>query len=138
MPNSKKEFNVLKQKYRNLNLLPHLISRQKWIKLSPRCLAASGPDSYEHFCEFTLECMVHELQEMVPDLYGFFMKLGDVSRQISLDGASQEHTIRGLKAIYSLCTLLNARSNRVNGLQLLLSMMLIARSTNKQAISLCL
>lgn len=115
---------------------PHLITKMD--TLSPRCLAVSGPDSYEHFCEFTLERMVHELQEMVPDLYSFFMKLGDVSRRIDLDGASQEHTIRGVKALSSLCTLLNARSNRVNGLQLLLSMMLIARSTNKQVISLSL
>ena len=110
----------------------HLITQMD--TLSPRCLAVSGPDSYEHFCEFTIEGMVRELQEMVPYLYGFFMHLGDVSRNISSDDAGHGHNIRRMKAISSLCTLLNARSNRVNGLQLLVSIMLIARSTSKQVI----
>ena len=46
---------------------PHLMTEMD--TLSPRCLAVSGPDSYEHFCEFTLERMVRELQEMVWFLY---------------------------------------------------------------------
>lgn len=91
-------------------------------------LTASGPDSYEHFHEFTVEGMIHELQELVPDLYGLFMHLGDVSRTVSLDAVSTQK----LKAISALCTMMNARSSRVKGLQLLISMMLIARSTSKQ------
>lgn len=91
-------------------------------------LTASGPDSYEHFHEFTVEGMIHELQELVPDLYGLFMHLGDVSRTVGPDAVSTQK----LKAISALCTTMNARSSRVKGLQLLISMMLIARSTSKQ------
>lgn len=91
-------------------------------------LAASGPDSYVHFCEFTVEGMIRELQKQVPDVYGFFMHLGDVSRNVGPDGASTQE----LKAITALCTLMNARSSRVKGMQLLISIMLIARSTSKQ------
>ena len=37
-----------------------------------------------------------------------------------------------IKAVTSLCSLLNARSVRTKGLQLLISMMLVARATSKQ------
>ena len=100
--------------------------------ITPNSLIVSGPESYEQFVEFTIEGMVRELQETIPDLYGFFMHLGDTSRNISSDDPGHGQSIRRVKAISALCTLLNARSNRVNGLQLLIGMMLIARSTSKQ------
>ena len=37
--------------------------------------------------------------------------------------------------VYNMCTLLNARSRQVNGLQLLLSLMLVAQAINKQVSS---
>ena len=37
-----------------------------------------------------------------------------------------------IKVLVSLCTLLNARSSRTIGLQLFLSLMLVARGTAKQ------
>ena len=41
-------------------------------------------------------------------------------------------TRQDMKALFSLSTLLNAHSQKVKGFQLFISMMLIARATNKQ------
>ena len=92
-------------------------------------LIACGPDSYEHFQDFSIDGMIHELREQVPDVYAFFMHLGDVERNVSPGEVS---STQELKAVSSLCTLLNARCNRVKGMQLLISMMLLARSTGRQ------
>ena len=45
------------------------------------------------------------------------------------DGARPDEE---LKAVMALCTLLNARSARVKGLQLMVSLMLVARATGRQ------
>ena len=45
------------------------------------------------------------------------------------DGARPDEE---LKAVIALCTLLNARSARVKGLQLMVSLMLVARATSRQ------
>ena len=91
--------------------------------------AICGPDTPEHFQGFSLDGVIHELQEQAPDMYRFFMQLGSVEQNDSSDGGT---STKEVKAVTSLCTLLNARSRRIKGLQLLLSMMLIARSTSKQ------
>ena len=45
------------------------------------------------------------------------------------DGARPDEE---LKAVMALCTLLNARSARTKGLQLMVSLMLVARATGRQ------
>jgi len=91
-------------------------------------LTACGPDTLEHFHGFSIDRMIHELHEQVPDVYALFMQLGDVERNVSSGGTSAEE----LKAVSALCTVLNARCSRMKGMQLLISMMLIARSTGRQ------
>ena len=73
--------------------------------------------------------MVSEFQKFAPSLYQFFQLVGDTSRNT---GSSDRSTlpIEETKALISACTLMNARSNRFKGV-LLLSMMSIARSTNR-------
>ena len=92
-------------------------------------LTAYGPDSYEHFHGFSIDGVICELKEQVPDIYTFITQLADVQRNVGPDEASR--TLE-LQAVTVLCTLLNARSSRVKDIQLLLSMMLIARSISKQ------
>ena len=87
-------------------------------------LTLSGPDTYEHFCGFSVNKVIQKLQERRPEVYAHFMQLGDVQTNTSDDGVNK------LKAISSLCTLLNAQSNKAK--ELLMSMMLIGRSVGKQ------
>ena len=92
-------------------------------------LTACGPDTYEHFCKFSVNQLVEELKNAIPDVYALFMNLGDINRNVQDDGTT---SLNEVKVVSALCTLLNARTNRFKGLQLLLSMMLIARSVGKQ------
>ena len=95
---------------------------------------ASGPDTPDHFHDFSLDKVVLELQELAPDTYKAFMQLGNVHRHLHHD--SEVTATNEIKAITFLCTRMNARSSRAKGIQLLLSMMLIARSTSKQVHSI--
>ena len=78
-------------------------------------LTACGPDSYEHFHGFSIDGVICELKEQLPDLYALVMQLADVKRNVEVPNTVQ------VKAVSALCTLLNARSSRVKGMQLLLS-----------------
>ena len=89
---------------------------------------AHGPDTWEHFCQFSLDAVIAEMKSLAPNLYHLFMQLGNTSCNVESHETSTEH----IKAVMSLCALLNARSMRVKGIQLLLSLMLIERSTNQQ------
>ena len=92
-------------------------------------LTACSPDSYEHFHGFSIDGVICELKEQVPDIYTFITQLADVQWNVGPDEVSR--TLE-LKAVTALCTLLNARCSKVKRIQLLLSMMLISRSTSKQ------
>lgn len=67
------------------------------------------------------------VKDKSPKLLELFLELGDVSRNC-IDGKS---SVSQVKVITSLCTLLNAKSNRSIGLQLLLGLLLVARATDK-------
>ena len=89
---------------------------------------SQGPISLETFNTLDFQSVITELQAQAPDLYALFMLLGDVKRNAKRDEVTTEQT----KAISSMCSLLNARSARMKGLQLLVSMMLVARATSRQ------
>ena len=86
-----------------------------------------GPDTVEHFASFSFEAVTQELQQYAPDLHRLFLILGDTARN-----AEDDEVTEARKATVSLLTLLNAKSNRVNGIQLLMGVMLVARATHKQ------
>ena len=89
-----------------------------------------GPNSLEHFSNFSVDAVIAELQTNAPDVYRLFMTLGATSRNVqSKDDGIIPEEIRAHTAIF---TLLKARSVRVKGIQLLLSFMLIARATSRQ------
>ena len=91
-------------------------------------IITQGPDTLDNFYEFNMDSVVAELEKQTPELYQLFEMIGDTKRNADGDELSTE----GIKAICSLCSLLNARSGRVKGLQLMISLMLIARATARQ------
>ena len=89
-----------------------------------------GPDTIEHFNAFSVDEVMRELQSHALDVYQLFQTLGNTQR--NRKSGQSTYTPEELKALMSACILLNARSSRVKGLQLLMSIMLVARSTSKQ------
>ena len=93
-------------------------------------MISSGPNSLQRLQYFSIEAIASTTQSLAPDLMHLFNTLGDTRRNI-------ENGVKGvvpneIKVLVSLCTLLNARSSRTTGLQLFLSLMLVARGTAKQ------
>ena len=63
-------------------------------------------DTFEAFDSFDIESVIEELKAYAPDLYSFFMSLGNTRR----NAISDEVSIEDIKAISSLCSALKARS----------------------------
>ena len=120
---------LLEPRVKELEKTSPVMLTQQADQLQHSSLILCGPDTPDHFQNFSIDRVIQELQEQAPDMYKFFMQLCDVQRNVSPDSSI---SIKEIKGVTSLCTVLNARSNRVKGLQLLISMMLIARSTSKQ------
>ena len=93
-----------------------------------------GPDTPEHFRSFSLEQVSSEVQSGAPTLYQLMQKLGDTRRNVEDD---EGMTVEETKALMTCCILLNARSRVVNGIQLLLSFMLVTRGISRQ-VSTCI
>lgn len=91
----------------------------------------TGPVNPDSLQLFNSETIISEMLVIMPKLYGLFNELADSQRNCHGNSDSNVR-VEQLKAIMSLLVLLNARSNHANGVQLLISMMLIGRSTNKQ------
>ena len=101
--------------------------------ISHKSALTHGPNSFDSFHEFNFKAIVAELQSHAPDLYHLYMILGDTTR----NQEKEEVTMEEVKAVASMCSLINARSARMKGLQLLVSMMLVARATSRQVHLLC-
>ena len=91
--------------------------------MNPHHLVFHGPDTVEHLEPFSIDDVVSEFKQHAPDLHEVFQSLGK---------SSDDDPNREIKIITSLCTLIKSRSKKVLGLQLLISFMLLARSTSKQ------
>ena len=89
-----------------------------------------GPDTISRLSQFNLESVVADFSAYSPELYRFFATIGSSSQHLSTDNLALR--VEDTKVITSLCIILNARSNRFRGLQLLISLMLVARGTGKQ------
>ena len=87
-----------------------------------------GPDTVKRFEEFSMSGIIAELQSSCPELFTLVQQLGSTQRNARPDTLPVEH----LKGVTAVCTLLNAQSARVKGLQLMISLMLVARATGKQ------
>ena len=96
--------------------------------MSSQNILLHGPDSVEHFHDFSMASVIAELQATCPEVYSLVQQLGSTQRY-EKDGVLPDEELKGVMAI---CTLLNARSARVKGMQLMISLMLVARASCKQ------
>ena len=97
--------------------------------LCPDLSVFHGPNTVDHFHQFSVDAVIAELQSNAPDLYELFTVLGQSSRHSEADNLAK---LSQLRVMSSLTTLLKCRSVQALGVQLLLTFMLIARSTSKQ------
>ena len=72
--------------------------------------------------------LIDELKSSCPELYKLMQHLGNTQRNAVAGSIPDEE----LKTVMAICTLLNARSARVKGLQLMISVMLVARGIGRQ------
>ena len=120
------------EKLRQSNISTSALEKQLQQLMSSDTLS-SGPNTLQQLQSFSMEAIASVAQSLAPDLMHLFNTLGDTRRNI-------EKGVKGvvpneIKVLVSLCTLLNARSSRTTGLQLFLSLMLVARGTAKQVSS---
>ena len=87
-----------------------------------------GPDTVQRFGEFSMGGLIDELKSSCPELYRLMQELGRTQRNAVADSIPNKE----LKTVMAIYTLLNARSQRVKGLQLMMSLMLVARGIGRQ------
>ena len=75
----------------------------------------------EHFNTMTLETVIGECKQLAPDVLHLLGKLGNAEAD-EVDG----------KLLMALCALIRSRTRRALGVQLLMSFMVVARSTSTQ------
>ncbi len=90
--------------------------------------ASHGPDTISHFDDFTMDQLLKEFEQYAPDVLQLLKTLGDVQTT----GADEVNPTQDAKVVVAMCTLMRSRTRKVLGLQLLISFMLVARSTNCQ------
>ena len=90
-----------------------------------------GPDTLPRLNHFSFDGVIKEFQMYAPKLYHLFRQIGDSEQHRS---PQQSGLTEEMKTVTSLYILLNARSQRFKRLQLLMSLMLVARGTSKQVI----
>ena len=97
--------------------------------VSSSSMLSDGPNTIERLETFSLSDLISNVRQVAPTFYSLLCDLGDVRRNArDADNLTQNE----IKAFVSLCILANARSRQTKGVQLFLSIMLIARAVNKQ------
>ena len=82
---------------------PELLARQMQHVLQPGLQVFDGPDSLEHFSNFSVDAVIAELQTNAPDVYRLFMTLGATRRNVqSKDDGIIPEEIRAHTAIFTL------------------------------------
>ena len=116
------------QSFRQSSISMPVIQYQLEWRISSDSIIMYGPDTLERLESFTIDSVLAELHRYAPDLLQLFETLGQTSRNIHGD----ELAVEQIKGLVSVCTLLNARTERAKGLQLLIGIMLISRATSKE------
>ena len=128
------EVDVLKKKLEARSEVESAVDYQHKLNSEIDCAVSShrilvhGPDTVQHFQDFSMSSVISELQATCPEVYSLVQQLGNTQRYPK-DGAMPDEELKGVMAI---CTLLNARSAKVKGVQLMISLMLVARSAGRQ------
>ena len=131
------EHEELKQKVRQLEervqelerelKQPAVFANEMNSLLNPSLSVYHGPNDIANFDNFSMDSMVAEFTTLAPNLFELFQSLGQTSRHDNQSG--------NVRSVMSMCALLKCRSQKVLGVQLLITLMLLARSTNKQVCS---
>ena len=95
--------------------------------LTPQHAIYHGPDSITHFETFSIDGIIAEMLQCAPNLYELLQSLRQ-STPSEGDGSRLDE----VRVATSLSILLKSRSRKVLGVQLLLTLMLLARSTSRQ------
>ena len=126
-----REVDQLQQKVTQLESHQKLDDQMQSL-LRPDMLCYHGPDTIGHLEGFSLDSLIAECTSNAPDVMELLQQLGNCGRHND-DQEEDEHTqISTIRSTTALCTLLKCRSAKVLGLQLYITIMLIARATNKQ------
>ena len=80
---------------------------------------------------FELGSVVSDLLTHSPELYHPFQTIGLTAHRLG-SNTSNLSAVEDIKSLTSLCVLLNSRYNHFRGVQLMLSLMPVARGTTKQ------
>lgn len=100
------------------------LSRELDCLVNPRNAAYHGPDSITHFRSFDVDSVITEFKQQAPNVYQLLRSLGQ-----SAHTSNYEHDA---KVAMSMSILMKCRSVKVLGIQLLITLMLLARATNRQ------
>ena len=92
-------------------------------------LRIHGPDTIEHFDGFSVDGVLAEMRSHAPAVLELLNTIDQSSRH---DDGTDLARLSQLRVMMSLTSLLKCWSVQVLGIQLLITFMLIARSTNKQ------
>ena len=122
------ELEMKLQSFRQSSISMPIIQHQLERLVSSDSIIMHGPDTLERLESFTIDSVLTEFRRYAPDLLQLFETLGQTSRNTHGDDLAVEQ----IKGLVSICTLLNARTQRAKGLQLLIGIMLISRATSKQ------
>ena len=104
------------------NISQSLLSSEVDGLVNPKNTAYHGPDTITHFKDFNIDRILAEFSEQAPNLFTLLLSLGQSPRE-----DDDEH---GVRVAMSVSILLKCRSVRVLGVQLLITLMLLARATS--------
>ena len=110
-------------------LSPSTLASQMDGMISAQYSAYHGPDTIAHFNDFSIDHLITEFKVHAPDVWQLLNILGNTDRFPEND---EQQALAEGRAASSMCTLLKCRSLKTLGIQLLLSLMLIARATNRR------
>ena len=94
--------------------------------VDPKNTAYHGPDTISHFKDFNMDRLLAEISKQAPNLFTLLTSLSQSPRAEAID---DDHAVR---VAMSVSILLKCRSVRVLGVQLLITLMLLARATSRQ------
>lgn len=97
-------------------------------------LAYHGPDTVDHFNHFTMAKLLEEFEQLSPDVLRLLRVLGGTGSVDGNDDDKEANPTSDTRVMVAMCALVKSRTRKVLGLQLLISFMLVARSTSRQVL----
>ena len=126
------EYRIKELEQRAHDTSPSVISAQIDALLHSNVAVCHGPNSIEHFKEFSMDTVSAEIKQNAPALYQLFQALCHNITMGESDSRDEDHSQDDTKAVTSLSVVLKSRSSKVLGFQLLIGMMLVGRATNRR------